>query len=108
MNKTRRGQKIGFLAGLILVGIAFSLLLHFHVRLTGTHQIDGILGVLLGLYTCAQPAANVLDIVLYGRYLPAHEQSERSRIYWWGLNILVLFVGWIVIVTSLLRYSAQR
>jgi hypothetical protein len=94
------------LTSLILLGLFYSLLLHFQVRLTGVQQIDGIAGVLLGLFTCAQPAANVLNILLFGRYASPQKVSQRDRAIWCGLNAAVLLVGLIVIVSSLLRYSA--
>jgi hypothetical protein len=107
MKTPRRRQNVKWLIVLIMLGIIYSSLLHFDVHLTGIHQIDGILGILLGLYSCAQPAANALDAILYGRYYdPRTKLSRRANFYWWGLNILILLVGWQAIVTGLLTYSA--
>ncbi len=105
MKREKTVRSTSALIGLIGLGLVYSSLLHFGARLTGVHQVDGILGVMLGLFTSAQPAANVLDIILYGRYLPRRAHSLRARYAWWGLNGVVLLVGWWVIVNSLLRYS---
>ncbi len=110
MKRTIARRKTNYLVILILFCLMYTALLHFHLQLTGTHQIDGILGVLLGLFAASQPAANILDLVLYGRY----ESVRRSFAYatraatraYWTINLLVLLAGWIVISTSLLRYSA--
>ena len=100
----RRGE--GLLILLTLLCLGYAALLHFHLRLTNIHQIDGILGVLLGLYSASQPAANILDLVLYGRYESVRASFRQASRAYWTLNLLVLFAGWAVISTSLLRYSA--
>ncbi|HMD87896.1 MAG TPA: hypothetical protein VKF38_01915 [Anaerolineaceae bacterium] len=99
-------SKIRFLDVLILVGLVYSGLLHFHFHLTGIHQLDDIFGTILGIYACAHPAANLLDAALYHHKLSAQDTSTSSYIYWWGLIIAVLLVGWVTIVTGLLQYSA--
>ena len=103
-----RNAKIRTLGVLIFIGLVYISLIYFHFLLTGTPQIDGVFGVLLGLFACAHPAANLLDIVLFGRYAIAHKFSRQSTILFWGLNILVLFVGWVDIVMGLLRFSSLR
>jgi xanthosine utilization system XapX-like protein len=98
-------RKIRFLGLLILLGLIYTALLRSRLPLTGIHQLDGILGILLGIYACAHPAANLLDIALYHHGLPAQLSSKRASIYWWALNIAVLLVGWMVIATGLLRFA---
>jgi hypothetical protein len=98
-------RKTRSLGVLILLGLIYTALLRFHFPLTGIHQLDGILGILLGIYACAHPAANLLDIALYHHGLPAQISSKRAYIYWWALNIAVLLVGWLVIATGLLRFA---
>lgn len=63
--------------------------------ITGLPLLDGIIGVLLGLFICSRPAANMVDL-LFARHRHS-TSSERSVIGWLVLNMLVLFVGWIVI-----------
>jgi len=92
--------------GLILAGLVYGGLLYYRQTITGKPQIDGILGVLLGLYTCSIPAANALDKLLYGRYAPAEDTSRTAVIFWWGLNGLALLAGLLVMVVSLIRYTA--
>jgi hypothetical protein len=99
-------SKVRFLAWLIELGLVYTGLLHFHIRLTSIHELDGILGILLGIYTCAHPAANLLDIAIYHHSLPPQIASKSAYVRWWALNIAVLLVGWVTIVTGLLRFSA--
>ncbi len=95
-----------YLVILILLCLALIALLNLRARLTGVHQIDGIAGVLLGLYTAAQPVANILDLVLYGRYDSVRASFRQAGRFYWSLNGLVVLVAWATISTSLLRYSA--
>jgi hypothetical protein len=104
-NIVKQSRDVRSLVFMILLCGLYSIVLRLHVPLTGIHQLDGIFGVLLGLYTSSQPVANVLDIILYGRYLTVRSPSRRSLAAWWALNILSGLAGLVAIVTSLLRYS---
>lgn len=82
---------------LTLLGTAYSSLLYYQRTLTGTIKVDGIIGVVFGLYICSHPAANVVDLLFSGRGGRRAFSSTRSAVFWVGLNVLVLLVGWIVI-----------
>jgi hypothetical protein len=82
---------------LILLGVAYSGLLHFHRTLTGTILLDGILGVTLGLYICSHPAANLIDFLFYRRATRRPFPSRSSTLLWITLNMLVLLAGWLSI-----------
>lgn len=93
---------------MILLQAIYSLLLFFRVPITGSHQWDGILAVLIGLYACTHPAANVIDLLFYDRG-EMFRGSSRTLLYaWWVLNLLVLLAGWNVISAGLLRFTAVR
>src|SRR4030042_197159 len=97
MDQHRRGRNIKTLWALVLLGIAYSSLLYYQRTLTGTNNVDGIIGVLLGLYICSHPAANVVDMLFFGRGVRGQFSSRRSAVLWLALNMLVLLIGWIVI-----------
>jgi hypothetical protein len=68
--------------------------------------VDGVAGVLLGLYISAHPAANGIDLIFLRRGALARALKRWNGIGWLALNCFVLFVGWLVIVagaTDLLR-----
>jgi len=88
---------------LILLGIAYSILLYFQRTLTGMSNVDGILGVLLGLFLCSHPAANVVDMLFFRRFTQLQFLSRRSAVLWLALNILVLLIGWMVIFAGTTR-----
>ena len=103
MDQHRRGHNIKTLWALVLLGIAYSSLLYYQRTLTGTNNVDGIIGVMLGLYICSHPAANVVDMLFFGRGTRSQFSSRRSAVLWLALNMLVLLIGWIVIFVGTTR-----
>ena len=69
--------------------------------ITGLPLLDGIIGVLLGLFICSRPAANMLDLLFTRRSQAA--SAEWSAIGWLALNGVVMFVGWLVITIGATR-----
>ena len=107
MAPHRRAYNIKTLWALVLLAIAYGSLLYSLRTLTGTNTLDGIIGVLLGLYICSHPAANMLDLLFFERATRRPASSRRSGISWLALNILVLLVGWIVITIRAARFTAR-
>ena len=108
MKKPKRDRRFWILSGLILAGLLFSALLSARVTLSGDHQVDGILGVLLSLYISSHPAANVLDMLFFARGAHLQGLSRRAYAAWWGLNGLALLSGWYGIFIALIRFNARR
>jgi len=87
------------LASLYVGGLAY-----FGI-LTGSARLDGSLGLLLGLYVCSHPAANVLDMLLF---MTADTREgitgTRSGQLWLALNVLTLLAGWVAIFSGAMRF----
>jgi hypothetical protein len=98
-------QKTRFLTWLLLLASAYSGLLYIQISPTGVYRLDGTIGVVMGIYICAHPAANVLDFILYGRHLLLEKIAIRPMVLWWLLNSVVMFLGLLVFVLGLLRFS---
>ena len=103
MDQQRLGRKIVTLSVLIVVGIAYSGFLYFQPTLTGMHDLDGIIGVVLGLYISSHPAAHLVELLFYRRAIRYQFSSRWSLILWLSLNILVLFISGIVIFVGTTR-----
>ena len=73
-------------------------------RSRATTSWDGSLGVLLGLFICAHPAANLLDALLFAGSAGRDSSSWQSTLAWLALNLLVLFSGWNVIFIGTTRF----
>jgi hypothetical protein len=107
MDQYHRGGKNKTLWALVLLGIAYSSLLYYQRTLTGTDKMDGVIGVLLGLYICSHPAANVVDMLFYGRGARRQFSSRRSAVFWLALNMLVLLTGWLAIFLGTTRLISK-
>jgi type IV secretory pathway VirB2 component (pilin) len=97
MNFQLGKLKIMMLTALVVLGIIYTCLVHSQHTLTGINQWDGIIGVVLGLYICSHPAANLVDLLFYRRGHRYPFSSSRSAVLWLALNTMVLLIGGIVI-----------
>jgi hypothetical protein len=84
--------------------IAYRLWFSFKPALTGIYQIDGILGVCLGLYTCARAVAHLLDLLFQYRYDLGQIIANWPNRSWLAVNLLVLFLGFGIIFFSLSHF----
>ena len=103
MDQQRLGSKIITLLVLIVPGIAYSSFLYFQPTLTGRHVLDGIIGVVLGLYISSHPAAHLVEMLFYRRGIRHQFSSKRSLVLWLFLNFLVLIISGIVIFVGTTR-----
>jgi hypothetical protein len=103
MDHQSLGRKIITLSVISVVGIVYSGFLYFQPTLTGRYVLDGIIGVVLGLYISSDPAANLVDILFYRRAIRNQFPSKRSLVLWLFLNVLVLFISGIVIFAGTTR-----
>jgi hypothetical protein len=97
MDQERRGLRVMTLSVLVVLGIAYISLLYSRHALTGMNHLDGIIGLVLGLYICSHPAANLVDILFYRQGIRHRFSSKRRALFWLALNVVVLFIGGIVI-----------
>jgi hypothetical protein len=105
MNQQSRGYNFKALSALVLLAIVYSVVLRSLHTMSGANRPGGILGVLLGLYICSHPAANLFDILFFGRSSLHQPVSPRMQYLWLALNILVLLVGFWVIVLGTTRFT---
>ncbi len=81
---------------LVVIGIAYTCWLYGQGSVTGVERTDGIFGVVLGLYICSHPAAHFVEILFFRRG-NSGRASSRSLAYRLGLDMLVMFVGWMTV-----------
>ncbi len=92
------------IAGSGAVALAYVGALWLFGALTGNDIVDGSLGVLLGLYVCAQPAANAIDLLLFRRQAGRELLAGTEGAVWLILNALTLAAGWFAIWIGALRF----
>jgi hypothetical protein len=63
--------------------------------------------VALGLYICAHPAANAVNMLFFERDIARdalrNVRSDWPLIRWLALNLFVLLVGWMVVFVGIRR-----
>ncbi len=94
-----RGHNYGTLGVVIGLGVLYGGWIYAQRTITGMPQLDGVIGVLLGLFICSRPAANMIDLLFSRRA----ETSDWSTMGWLALNAVVLFIGWLVITIGATR-----
>ncbi|HVZ41350.1 MAG TPA: hypothetical protein VHI13_18870 [Candidatus Kapabacteria bacterium] len=92
MNEPWRGRRLRLWL-LTVVAIAYAAAIRILFTLTGSSLLDGIVGMLLGLFVSAQPAANMLTLLFYDRAARRQTLSTGAGTLWLVLNIVVLLVG---------------
>ena len=104
MDRNNKGRDDKTMWGLILLAIVVGGLFHFFYTLTGSDEIDGLFGVLLGLYICSRPATHVVDLMIFGRDIRHWISAVQADVGWTLLNLLVIFSGLSLIVAGTTRF----
>jgi hypothetical protein len=94
-RKRRKHPYCALFAPVLLAG-AYRVWFYFEITLTGSYRLDGLTGVILGLYICSQAAANLLDLLLYSGLEWEHE-NPGAGLTWLSANILTLLIGFSLI-----------
>lgn len=72
---------------------------------TGEYRVDGIVGVLAGLYICSYPAANGIDLIFAERGNIKRIFTRKSGFVWLSLNAVVMLTGWFIILIGASRFT---
>ena len=104
MNQAKRRHNAGFLWALIFLAFIVGAVFHYWTKLTGINELDGLIGVWLGLYICSRPAANFLEIIVFHGDVRMWDSLKRSAVSWLMLNMLVLLAGFILIMIGTTRF----
>jgi hypothetical protein len=110
MPSNARGQQqhvrsSGVLWGLIALAITYAGALRYFRTLTGIALVDGSIGVVLGLFICAHPAANAVNMLFFEREM-LDRLSEWAVMRWLALNLLTLLAGWAALFIGIRRLVA--
>jgi hypothetical protein len=103
MDNQRSQYKIIILLVSAVLGIIYHILITSQRTLTGVDDLDGIIGVVIGLFICSHPAANLVDLFFYRQPTQNLYLFKRAIVLWVTLNTLVLLIGGIVIFTGTTR-----
>jgi hypothetical protein len=98
-------RKSAVLLALIATAALYSSWFAARHAVTGSPTFDGALSVVLGLYICSRPAGNAIDLLFYDR--GSFRFSQWNSLRWLALNILTLFMGWLVIYLGTTHLTSQ-
>ena len=98
-------RKVGMLVTLTGVAIVYAAFGN-ELRPFMTDRAVGYLGIVLGMYIAAHPAANTVDVLFFDRARLRDLYSHWTGVGWLLLNLLVLFAAWGVIVLGEGRLTA--
>lgn len=105
MSWRRRRRNTPYLFAAILLALVYGGLLYFLHTLTGLIRLDGVIGIVLGVYICSHPAANIVDLIILGRTSLRQNLSGQAYFWWWVLNLAVLMTGIGVIFSGTIRFT---
>jgi hypothetical protein len=105
MGWRKRQRNTGLLFAALFIALAYGALLYFLRSLTGVTRLDGVVGIVLGVYICSHPAANIVDLIILGRTSLRQNLTRAAYFWWWVLNFMVLLTGIVVIFTGTLRFT---
>ncbi|MGE3267834.1 MAG: hypothetical protein AB7P40_03730 [Chloroflexota bacterium] len=86
--------------------MAYGAVLYVYATLTGEFRVDGAIGVVLGLYVCSHPAANILDLLFMDGGAVRRRAADDHGIAWYALNFLVLLSGWGAVLIGVTHFVA--
>ena len=92
----------------VQIALALAYAIPFFVLGTITHNgpLDGLIGGMLGLYICSQPARNTIDVLFANRFAARQIWSTGRGRGWLALNGLVLLAGAAVITLGMVSLIA--
>jgi hypothetical protein len=96
------------LCALMLPAAAYLAWQYYWPWFSGNDRLDGIAGVVLGLFICSRPAANGIDLIFVERGAFKRVFSNSDGMLWFLLNGLVLLIGWFVTSVGASRLTAAR
>ncbi len=104
---TKNRRAVIWLGCLVLLGAAWVVVSILLRTITGRSQIDGIIGVILGLYISSFPARHFVDLLIYWKTESVRFPTRTSLGWWIAGNAVVLLAGWLVIVFAAARFTAH-
>jgi hypothetical protein len=105
MQPRKSRHNYGMLGVMVLLALAYAATVYLWRPLSTAHKVEGSIGILLGLFICSKPAANLLDLLfdlLQNRF---QRVSGMRLILWLVLNFIILLVGWFIITLGATRFT---
>lgn len=107
MEGRRRRRDGPMMAALIALAVLYAAWLSFQGGLSGADRVDGVIGVLLGLWTSSYPASHFLDLLLFHRSTLLRAGDRKSIVPWLLINAVGLAIGLTIIIVGMTRFTRR-
>ena len=107
MEKHRAGYRTGRLWALLVPLTAYLAWMWGAATIAGIARVDGAIGVLLGLYAGAHPAANAIDLIFSSRRGLHPEGGPWTSVVWLLLNAVVLAASLFAVIVGAAQFSVR-
>jgi hypothetical protein len=97
----------GSLALLLAAAIAYLIWQASLPEVTANDRLYGIAGMLLGLFVCARPARNGIDVLIFERHSLRRAMHGAKGLAWLGLNAIVMVAGCLVVIMGAMRMTIK-
>jgi hypothetical protein len=104
MYQVKHGRNVGLLCTLIVLAVLLIVALRIVPTPPDRRLLVGGLTVVFGLYVGSRPAANMIDILMFDRYMLRRKSTRAADLAWVGLNVLTVVVAWLMIVEGTTRF----
>ena len=99
--------RTGSLATLFVVAVAYLTWQASLTDITENDRLYGFAGILLGLFICARPATNAIDVLIYERHSWRHVMKGTRGFAWLCLNALVMLAGCLTVIVAVMRATGH-
>lgn len=99
--------RTGSLATLFVIAVAYLAWQASLTAITENDRLYGFAGILLGLFICARPATNAIDVLIYERHSWRHVMKGTRGFAWLCLNALVMLAGCLTVIMAVMRATSQ-
>ncbi len=104
MTPGQRKHKLAFMS--LLCGVAaFYCLFSFGWLANVNPWLNGAVGILLGLFIASIPSANLLDMLLYSRFMTWATPGKAQILWWITYNTMVLVIGGLVLTVGAMQFN---
>ena len=107
LTTLREGYRTARLWGLLVPLAVYLGWKTWAATVTGVARVDGALGVLLGLYAGAHPAANGIDLIFSSRRDRWQHAGPWNSAVWLLLNAVVLAASLFAVIIGAAQFAAR-
>lgn len=104
MYQAKHGRNVRTLIVLMALAAVWAVALRFVPVPPDRMLLAGALSVVFGLFIGSRPAANMIDLLMFDRFILRRKSTRAADALWIVLNLLTVLVAWVTIVEGTTRF----